>query len=139
MPYYDFYKNLFQSFEKGSIVLNSNGNNNLSNTNQLKSRIVNNLSYSSLDFVSKNGIKNNFQLNLKNLNSVGKNVSEYKSGPQIELSSIFEFKSTIPLKKQSKKYLDYLTPKISFRINPSDMKNYSGSEEQLIPEIFFSR
>ncbi len=138
LPYYDFYKNLFQNFEKGSIVLNSNGNNNLSNTNQLKSRIVNNLSYSSLDFISKNGIKNNFQLNLKNLNSVGKNVSEYKSSPQIELSSIFELKSSMPLKKQSKKYLDNLTPKISFRINPSDMKNYSESKRTINTGNIFS-
>ncbi len=138
LPYYDFYKNLFQDFEKGSIVLNSNGNNNLSNTNQLKSRIVNNLSFSSLDYILNNGIKNNFQINLKNLNSIGKNVSEYKSSPQVEVSSIFEFESSIPMKKKNKNYSDYLTPKLSFRINPSDMKNYSGSNRTINTGNIFS-
>ena len=138
LPYYDFYKNLFQDYEKGSIILNSNGNNDLSNTNQLKSRIVNNLSFSSLDYILNNGIKNNFQINLKNLNSIGKNVSEYKSSPQVEVSSIFEFESSIPMIKQNKKYSDYLTPKLSFRINPSDMKNYSGSNRAINTGNIFS-
>ncbi len=138
LPYYDFYKNLFQDFEKGSIILNSNGNNNLSNTNQLKSRIVNNLSFSSLDYILNNGIKNNFQINLKNLNSIGKNVTEYKSSPQVEVSSIFEFESSIPMMKQNKNYSDYLTPKLSFRVNPSDMKNYSGSNRTINTGNIFS-
>ena len=76
------------------------GSNDLNNTNQLKTRITNNLSYSSLDFISKSGFKNNFNISLKNLNSVGKNVSEYKNNPQIELSSLFEVNTSIPLRKK---------------------------------------
>ena len=77
-------------------------------------------------------------MNFKNLNSVGKNVSEYKSSPQVEVSSIFEFKSSIPMKKQNKTYLDYLTPKLSFRLNPSDMKNYNGSNRTINTGNIFS-
>ena len=138
LPYYDFNKILFPNFKKGSFQFNSNGNNNLKNTNQLTSQIVNNLLYSSQDYFSKNGLIYKFNINLKNLNSVGKNVSEYKSSPQAELMSIFELKSTIPLKKQTEKYLSYLTPKISFRVNPSDMKNHSSADKTLNTNNIFS-
>ena len=138
LPYYNFNKSIFKNYNIGSINFNSNGNNNLENTNQLKSRIINNISYSSFDFFSENGVKNNFNLNLKNLNSVGKNVSEYKSSPQIEFSSIFEFNSSIPLIKKEKEYSKSITPKLSIRVNPSDMKNYNDSERSINTQNIFS-
>ena len=62
----------------------------------------------------------------------------YKSSPQIELSSIFELKSTLPMLKESENYLSYLTPKISLRANPGDMKNYSNSERRINTGNIFS-
>ena len=115
----------------GSFSLNSNGNNVLDNTNQLKSQINNNLSYSSYDYISNKGIKNNFNIKLKNLNTVGKNISEYKSSPQIELLSIFELSSSFPMMKKNGEYLNYLTPKLSLRANPSDMKNYNSTDRSI--------
>ena len=72
-----------------------------------------------------NGIKNSFEINTKNLNSVGKNNSEYKSSPQIELMSELNFNMKYPLLKINENNFNYLTPKILLKINPSDMKNYS--------------
>ncbi len=71
--------------------------------------------------------KNKYSLNIKNLNSLGKNISDYKSSPQIEFSSLAEFKSSIPLIKKTENYLNLLTPKISLRANPGDMKNHKTS------------
>ena len=138
LPYYDFNKTLFPEFNNGYLYFNSTGHNNLSNTNQLTSQIINNFTFSSLDYISKNGFTNKFNINLKNLNSVGKNVSEYKSSLQSEIMSIFEVKSSIPLKKESEKYVNYLTPKISLRGNPSDMKNHSSSERTMDINNIFS-
>ena len=138
LPYYDFDKILFPNFKNGLINFTSSGNNNLSNTNQIKSRIINNATYSSLDHVSNYGLKSNFNINLKNLNSVGKNVINYKSSPQIELSSVFELKSSLPMYKESENYLSNLTPKISLRANPSDMKNYSDAERRINTGNVFS-
>ena len=129
---------LFPDFDNGSFNFNSNGSNDLNNTNQLKSRIINNVIYSSSDFILNNGIKNNFNFNLKNLNSVGKNVSDYKSSPQIELSSIFELKSSLPLKKETKNFNNFLTPKLSFRLNPSDMKNHTTTERTINTSNIFA-
>ena len=99
LPYYDLNKTFFPKFINGSIKLASGGSNDLNNTNQLKTRITNNLSYSSLDYITESGFKNNFNISLKNLNSVGKNV-EYKTSPRDELSSLFEFNSSIPYEKK---------------------------------------
>ena len=82
-------------------------------------------------------LKNNLDINIKNLNSVGKNVSDYKSSPQIEISSIFDFQTSYPL-KQTKNFSNFLTPKLSLRINPSDMKNYTSSERTITTDNIFS-
>ena len=104
LPYYDFNKAIFPSFLDGSLNFNSNGSNNLNNTNQLITKITNNFSYSSISKFTKSGLKNNFNINLKNLNSTGKNVTGYKSSPQMELSTLFEANTSLPLKKE-KTYL----------------------------------
>ena len=81
-------KRFFLIILRAQLNLNSNGSNKLDNTNQLTIKVTNNLSYSSIDKFTKSGLKNNFNINLKNLNSVGKNVSGYKSSPQMELSTL---------------------------------------------------
>ncbi len=82
--------------------------------------------------------KNDFNIILKNLNSLGKNNSDYKSSPQVELLTMFEANTSLPLIKKQKNYDNYLTPKLSFRFNPSDMKNYSTSSKKIGVENIFS-
>ncbi len=132
LPYYNFNKNLSNYFNHGSISLNSNGTNELKNTNNLKTRVINDLSYKGKDFVTDLGFKNNFNINFKNLNSVGKNDTEYKSSPQVELMSNFEILTSLPLIKKEKDFQNYFTPKLSLNYNPGDMKDYSSSSEKKI-------
>jgi LPS-assembly protein len=40
---------------------------------------------------------------------------------------LYNIDTSFPLSKESKNSKDFLTPKLSFRINPSDMKDYSSS------------
>ena len=96
LPYYNFDKLLSSNFLNGSLNFSSSGNNNINNTNQLKSNIINDFSYKSESFISNFGIDNNIDINLKNLNSIGKN-SDYKSSPQSEILSLFSFNSSLPL------------------------------------------
>ena len=137
-PYYDFNKDINLDIFEGSFAFNSNGSNDLNNTNQLTTKVTNNLNYSSLDYFTKSGFVNNFNINFKNLNSVGKNVQDYKTSPQMELSSLFEFNTSIPFKKEIKnKSTSFLTPKTSFRFNPSDMKNHANTDKTInIGNIF---
>ena len=98
-------KKLSQNFVKGSLKLSSSGANELKNTNNLRTKLINDISYRSLDFITNQGIKNNLNINLKNLNSLGKKDSLYKSSPQLELMSNFELVSSLPLLKRTIKTL----------------------------------
>ena len=136
LPYYDFSKNLTSLISdniiSGSLNFDSSGTNKLLNTNNLKTTVVNNLSYNSNDFISNLGIKNNFNLYFKNLNAVGKNDSTYTSSPQIDGMSTFKINTSFPLLKSKNMIRETLTPKISFRINPANnMDNYSGSSANI--------
>ena len=128
LPYYNFNRSFSQNYFGGNLNFDSNGNNYLSNTNKLETNIVNNLTFNSFDYISNYGMKNNFSISLKNLNSIGKKTSQYKSSPQIELASLFNIDFSMPLQKKNEVSDNFLTPKISFRFNPSEMKDYSLSE-----------
>ena len=127
LPYYNFSKYL--NVDKiGALEFNSSGSNNLSETNNLKSNIINNINYKVLDQTSEFGLKNNYGIYFKNLNTLAKNNNQYKSSLQMELMSIIEANTTLPLGKKDENYEYLLEPKISFRFNPGDMKNYKTTK-----------
>ena len=125
-PYYDYNTKINYSFFGGEINFSSSGSNIINNTNQLKSNINNNINYNSREFTSFDGVQSFFSINTKNLNTVGKNNSEYKSSPQIEILNELNYNLSYPLLKQNEYNINYLTPKALLKINPSDMKNYSS-------------
>ena len=136
LPYYNFSTNLGY-FNYGSVDFLSSGSNKLSNTNNLRSQIINNFNYSTFDIYSKNGFRNDVNIFFKNLNTVGKNDTKYKSRPSMAVSSIFEVNSSIPLKKINKNSNEFLEPKISFRFNPGDMKNYNSDKRIINTDNIF--
>ena len=137
LPYYNFSRNILSN-SLINLDFYSNGENNLSETNKLKSSINNNFIVKSIDFFSNNGFKNKFDINLKNFNSVAKNnVKNYQSSPQIELRGLLNLESSLPLIKSTNKFLDTLTPKISLRTNPNEMKTYSTTERTINTKNIF--
>jgi LPS-assembly protein len=130
LPYYKFSKNFLRS-SLGNFNFNSSGENNYKDTNSIRSKIINDVNFTSKNFYFQNGIVNRFNINLKNPNFVGKNDPDYKSSPQTELVSLFNFESNLPLIKKDKKFTNYLNPKISLRYNPTKMKE-SAEQEKLI-------
>ena len=123
LPEYSLSKNFYTKNLKGSLNLKSSGNNTLNSTNINTSIINNNLNYTSFNHFLENGLKSNFIVSLKNINTVGKNSSQYDSSPQSELTSSYLFNTSFPLKKDTKKSLNTFEPKLSFRFSPHDMKN----------------
>ena len=130
LPYYSFDAILKEKFFDGSFSVSSSGSNALKNTNELNSNVTNNLNYASVDYITKLGFKNDYNFYLKNYNIVGKK-SNNKSSPDIELSSLFEANSSLALIKKDVNYNNFLTPKISFRFNPSGMKNHSSKSRTI--------
>ncbi len=137
LPYYNFSKRVFNDFKNGFMNFSSRGSNELNDTNNLKTKIINDFNFKSLNFISDVGFDNNFSLNFKNLNTIGKNDSNYKSSPQIELMSIIEYQSSFPLIKETEKNINYLTPKISLRLNPGDMKNSNELDRSINTDNIF--
>ena len=136
LPYYNYTTSLFSN-NNGSLSFDTSGRNTLSNTNNLRSKITNTLKYSTSDLYSKLGFVNNFGFYFKNLNATGKNDTKYKSSIQSELLNIYEFNSSMPLINIDEKNNNYITPKVSFRINPSDMKNFSTDSRLITTDNIF--
>ena len=70
--------------------------------------------------------------------TAGKNNTEYDSSPHVKFMNIFEAVSSFPLINISENYIDYLNPKISLRINPSDMKGYRNEIRQINNDNLFN-
>ena len=131
-PYYNYNKQfLSDNINFGIINFGSSGSNTIFETNKVKSNITNDISFNSNDFISNQGIKNNFNIYFKNLNSLGKNDPNYKSSTQVELMNIIEMQSSFPLIKINDEVINLLTPIISARFNPSDMKDYSNTDRTI--------
>jgi len=139
LPYYDFSKNLETNKIDGNFSFSSSGSYNLKDTNILTSTLTNNLSYASKDYFSDIGFKNNFGVYFNNTNILGKNDTRYRSTVQSELMNIVNFTSALPLiKRENETIFNTLTPKVSFRINPTNMKNFSDKSRTINVDNIFS-
>ena len=98
LPYYKFNTYFNQKF--GSIEFSSNGNNTLQNTNNLRTKIINDVNFNSNDLINtKTGLRSNLNLYFKNVNTTAKEDETYKSSAQSEIMNIIEFNTSYPLKK----------------------------------------
>jgi LPS-assembly protein len=131
LPSYNFLKNFNLEIVSGSFNFNSYGNNTLSNTNTTTSTLSNDLNYSAINNYYDNGIKTNFKVYLKNINTVGKNSTQYKESPQSELMSAYTYNASLPLIKKTKKSFNTFEPKLSLRLSPHDMKNNKSLERRI--------
>ena len=138
LPYYDYNKNFDFDFFNGQLNFTSSGSNDLNNTNVLKTRVINDLGYQGNQIISDLGIVNNLNVYFKNLATLGKNDTAYKSSPQLELMNIYELSSSLPLTKSTENHSKTLVPKMSLRFNPSDMKNYSTSNKSITVDNIFN-
>ena len=103
LPYYDFTKSFFSN-NFASLNFISQGDNILKDTNNLRSRMINNLNIQSYDYFSKNGFKNNLNYFVKNTVSAGKNNAEYDPSPHVKFMNIFEAVSSFPLINRGENY-----------------------------------
>ena len=139
LPSYNFSKNFNLENIDGSFNFNSYGDNTLSNTNITISSLSNDLSYYALNTLFDNGVKTNFEISLKNINTVGKNSTVYKNKTQSELMSAYIYNASLPLIKKTPKSLNTLEPKISLRLSPHEMKNNSSELRRIdVNNIFTS-
>ena len=126
-PSYDFSKIIESKNLDGYFSFTSSGNNTLKDTNILSTNVTNNLNYFSANSFLDIGIKNDFGIYLKNLNSIGKNHATYKNKPQAELTSAYILNSSFPLIKRDSNTINTFEPKLSFMYSPHQMKDHSNN------------
>ena len=138
LPNYDFSKNFNLNNIDGNFNLNSYGNNTLNDTNVSTSKILNDLNYSALGKFFDNGIKANYEIALKNVNTVGKNNPIYKNSPQSELMSAYTYNASLPLIKKNSTTFNTFEPKLSLKYSPHQMKNNSNVSRRIDVSNIFS-
>ena len=139
LPNYNFSKNFNLKNINGSFNYNSYGNNTLNNTNMTTSSLSNDLNYSTLDFFLDNGIKTNFEVSLKNINTIGKNNPIYKNSPQSELMSAYTYNASLPLIKKTAESLNTFEPRLSLRFSPHEMKDNTNVSRRVdVGNVFTS-
>ena len=131
LPSYNFSKSFRLEDVNGSFYLNSNGNNTLKNTNISTSSVSNNLNFTSIDLFFDKGIKTNFEILLKNINSMGKNSTQFKNSPQSEIMSSYIYNASLPLRKKNSDSLNTFEPKLSLKLSPHDMKNNKNESRRI--------
>ncbi|MDC1064364.1 organic solvent tolerance protein, partial [Candidatus Pelagibacter sp.] len=138
-PYYNFSKVLEYNKLDGTFSFSNGGSNILNNTNTLESSISNGLTYSSKNYFSDSGFQNKFGIHFNNPNVVRKNHPSFKSSVQSELMNLIELNSSFPLIKQEDDAIfSSIIPKISFRMNPTNMKNFSNKNRIIDVQNIFS-
>ena len=112
----------------GYINLQSKGFQKKYKTNKYDGMIINDLNFTSYEKLFKNKTLNNFTINLKNVNSDGSKSENLKEGADNKLLAQYIFNSRLPMKKKSKNFDSYLTPKFSFRFSPTETKNIKSND-----------
>tara|TARA_Y100000590_G_scaffold469928_1_gene660749 strand:- start:3554 stop:5995 length:2442 start_codon:yes stop_codon:yes gene_type:complete len=139
LPSYSLNKNIdTDDFLNGTLTFNSSGSQRLYNTNVNEKQIINDLLYTSEDKFLTNGIKNNYNILFKNVNTDGKNSAKYENKFQKELLSTFVFESSYPLLREGINFDNFLTPKISFRYSPNSMRNLKDEDRRIDIKNIFS-
>ena len=64
---------------------------------KLISPLKNDFQFNSINYLTNNGFVNNFKLYFKNLNSLGKNDTIYKSRPSVDAMGIAEINASLPI------------------------------------------
>ena len=61
------------------------------------------------------GLKNDYKLLFKNVNTNADNSTKYEAETSNKLLGLFAFNTSYPLKKENLESFSFLTPKVSFR------------------------
>ena len=139
LPSYNFNKNFYLESLTSGLNYNSYGNNTLKDTNVTESTLINDLNYSTLNNFFDNGVRTNFDIFLKNVNTAGKNNPKYEESPQSELMSSYTYNMSLPMVKKTQTNFNTLEPKLSLKLSPHDMKNNKALERRIdINNIFNS-
>ena len=131
----DLYADLLTS---GSLSLSSNGYFKNYDTNVFEKVVVNDFLYSSYPKFTNKGLKNNFNLLFKNVNTDSENSKNYKEKLDTKIASLIEYNSSFPLEKKTDSYVNIIKPIISARYSPNNSKKARDDDRRINFDNVFS-
>ena len=94
--------------------------------------MTNDIIWSPLNKITKNGFVNTLSGMIKNTNYEAKNTKKYKNdGTAHELSSVISYKSSLPMKKEKGRISKTFSPNFMIRYAPGHMKDLDGEDVTL--------
>jgi LPS-assembly protein len=131
-PSYNLKKDLFSDMlMSGSLNLNSNGFIKNYDTNVFEKVIVNDFLYSSYPEFTNTGLKNNYNILFKNINTESKNSENYKNNLDTKIATLIELNSSYPMEKKTNDYSNILKPIISARYSPNNSKKSKNEDRRI--------
>jgi len=131
-PSYNLKKDLYTDLlTSGSLSLNSNGHFKNYDTNVFEKVVINDFLYSSFPKFTDKGLKNNFNLLFKNVNTDSENSKNYKEKLDTKIASLIEYSSSFPLEKKTDSYVNIIKPIISARYSPNNSKKTRDDDRRV--------
>jgi LPS-assembly protein len=99
--------------------------------------MINDINLESFNLISDSGLKNSINFITKNIITTGNEHNEHDSSAEIKLMGLIEAETSLPLISKGDKFTNFLSPKVSIKYNPSDMKDYSGENRKIFNNNLF--
>ena len=115
---------------KGSFSLMSNGYMKNYDTNINEKVLINDLFFNSDTFLNNNGIANEYNFIIKNVSTDTNNSTLYKDDFDTNISSLFEYKASYPMLKETEVYRNILKPQTSLRFGTNQNKNNKNLDQR---------
>ena len=128
----------FLSGKGNDYILKSYGSQRKYNTNIYEGIIINDLQYNTFSKFSNKGIITNYKVLFKNTNIDSKNSNKHKDKFEQNLSAVMQYNMEIPLKKESKEFINNFTPRVAIMYSPNKSKNLSSDNRRMDTSNIYS-
>ena len=106
-------------------------------TNVIEKVLVNDLIFNSDDYFNNNGLVNEYNFIIKNVSTDSQNSNTYKKKPNTNISSLFEYKSSYPMKKEDDVYKNIFRPQASIRFGTNQtLSNKDTDQRSSIEDVY---
>jgi len=122
----------------GNFYFNSSGSMKNYDTNVYEKVVINDFIFNSNSKFTDKGLKNNYNILLKNINSDSDRSKKYKNKLDNKLATLLEYTSSYPLKKNTNDYTSMFKPLVSLRYSPNNSKNMREEERKINSNNIFS-
>ena len=136
-PNFNFKKKVnIEEGYNGNFYFNSSGYQKQYDTNNYQAVITNDFLFNSNNFISKGGLKSNYQFLIKHDNSFTSTPNDEKDTSDLYQSILF--KTEYPLIKKKEGFNDYLKPIVAAKFSPNNSKDISNKDLRLSYDNIFS-